>query len=108
MTSSDVIVRHRINDLQQFQNAFQNATNMLRKAGVTTASINLNVDDPNEVVAVLACTDVAKYRQWTQTAEYRTTMQNAGATNTQYTFIEELATMPATTTTRTNQTTTNA
>jgi uncharacterized protein (DUF1330 family) len=89
-----VIVRHRINNLRQFQNEFEKATDMLKKAGVMKAWINRNLDDPNEVIAVMQCNDLQKYRQWTQSSDYRTCLQNAGATQSQYTFMEELSATP--------------
>ena len=94
MKSNYVIVRHRINNLRQFQGEFEKATDMLKKAGITKAWINRNMDDPNEVIAVLECNDLTQYRKWTQSSEYRTCLQNAGATQSQYTFMEELAAMP--------------
>jgi uncharacterized protein (DUF1330 family) len=94
MNINDVIVTHTITNLQQFQTVVQRATDMLRKAGVTNATINRNLADPNQVIAVLECNDVTKYRQWIQTPEYRTVLQNAGATTSQYIFVEQLLTMP--------------
>ncbi len=94
MKNNYVIVRHWINNLQQFLNEFGKAGDLLKKAGVAKAWVNRNLDNPSEVVAILQCNDLQKFRLWTQSAEYKTCTQNAGITHSEYTFLEELVSTP--------------
>jgi hypothetical protein len=90
-----LIGRHKIKNLQQFQAEFENVGDNLKQIGVTKAWVNRNLDDPNEIIVVLQCSDVEKCRQWTQSNEYRECTQKAGCIGTaQLTFVEELSRVP--------------
>jgi heme-degrading monooxygenase HmoA len=76
-----IYVRHNVEDYARWQEGFDKHA-PARQAGGATDEVYImrNVDDPNEITAVLGWSDLEKARTFTQSASLKEAMQEAGVT----------------------------
>jgi quinol monooxygenase YgiN len=76
-----IYVRHNVKDYAKWKEGFDKHA-AARQAGGATDEVYImrNVEDPNEITAILGWNDVAKARAFSQSASLKEAMQKAGVT----------------------------
>ena len=76
-----IYVRHNVEDYARWREGFDKHAPARQASGATDeVYIMRNVDDPNEITAVLGWSDLEKARTFTQSASLKEAMQEAGVT----------------------------
>ena len=76
-----IYVRHNVEDFATWKEGFDKHAAARQAGGATDeAYIMRNVDDPNELTAILGWSDLEKARAFTQSASLKEAMQKAGVT----------------------------
>jgi heme-degrading monooxygenase HmoA len=74
-------VRQSVEDYAKWKEGFDNHAAARQASGATDeVYVMHNVDDPNEITVILGWNDVAKAREFTQSASLKEAMQKAGVT----------------------------
>lgn len=74
-------VRHTVEDYAKWKEGFDKHAAARQAGGATDeAYVMRNVDNPNEITAVLGWSDLEKARAFTQSASLKEAMQKAGVT----------------------------
>ena len=74
-------VRHRVENYAMWKEGFDKHASARQAGGATDETyVMRNVDDPNEITAILGWSDLEKARAFTQSASLKESMQNAGVT----------------------------
>ena len=74
-------VRHTVEDYAKWKEGFDKHAPARQAGGATDeAYVMRNVDDPNEITAILGWSDLEKARAFTQSASLKEAMQKAGVT----------------------------
>ena len=74
-----IYVRHNVEDYAKWKEGFDKHAAARQAGGATDeAYIMRNVDDPNELTAILGWSDLEKARAFTQSASLKEAMQKAG------------------------------
>jgi heme-degrading monooxygenase HmoA len=76
-----IYVRHNVEDYSKWKEGFDKHAAARQAGGATDeAYVMRNVDDPNEITAILGWSDLEKARAFTQSASLKEAMQKAGVT----------------------------
>ncbi len=74
-------VRHSVENYAKWKEGFDTHAAARQAAGATDETyVMRNVDDPNEITAILGWSDLEKARAFTQSASLKEAMQKAGVT----------------------------
>lgn len=73
-----VLVRHKVKDYARWRPLYDEDGSARKAAGCKGTQVFRSADDPNEVMLLLEWDDLAKARQFAQSADLRDTMQRAG------------------------------
>ena len=72
-------VRHSVENYAKWKEGFDTHAAARQAAGATDETyVMRNVDDPNEITAILGWSDLEKARAFTQSASLKEAMQKAG------------------------------
>jgi quinol monooxygenase YgiN len=76
-----IYVRQSVEDYARWREGYDNHAPARQAGGATDeAYVMRNVDDPNEITAILGWSDLEKARAFTQSASLKEAMQKAGVT----------------------------
>ena len=76
-----IYVRQSVEDYAKWREGYDNHAAARQAGGGTDeAYVMRNVDDPNEITAILGWSDLEKARAFTQSASLKEAMQKAGVT----------------------------
>jgi hypothetical protein len=73
-----IYVRHPIEDYPTWRQAFDEHEAKRREYGLSVRSVQRNVDRPLEIIITLDAEDLARAREFTESADLRTAMMKAG------------------------------
>ena len=74
-------VQHTVEDYARWKEGFDNHAAARQASGATDeAYVMRNVDNPNEITAILGWSDLEKAKAFTQSASLKEAMQKAGVT----------------------------
>ena len=76
-----LLVRHKVADFTKWKAAYDAHVSARENAGLKELHLLRNVDRMDEVVILFEVRDVAKAREFANSAELREAMQNAGVTD---------------------------
>jgi len=85
-----MLCRLKVEDYVKWKSAFDQAISIRKTAGSKGGYIFRNADDANEVLLLLECDDLGKFRQFMQSPELRDRMQESGVVGPpELCFLEE-------------------
>jgi hypothetical protein len=73
-----LLVRHKVSDFSKWKAAYDGHEPARQKAGLKEEHLLRNMDDPNEVVLLFQAAEIAKAKEFGQSADLREAMQAAG------------------------------
>lgn len=84
-----ILVKHTVEDFAKWKQAFDANSDVRKTFGSQGGKLFRSVTNPNEVTIVLHWSDLNKAKQFAESAELKTAMQNAGVTGQpQIQFLE--------------------
>jgi len=90
-----MLCRLKVEDYSKWESAFAKAIGVRQAAGSKGGYIFRNADDPNEVLILLECEDLGKFRQFMRSPELRERMQESGAVGPPEVFFLEETDRPS-------------
>ena len=76
-----ILVRHKVQDYAKWKPVFDEHGATRRAGGSRGGYLFRNADDPNEVVALIEWDDLAKARNFVNSADLREAMERAGVSD---------------------------
>ena len=76
-----ILVRHKVQDYAKWKPVFDEHGATQRAGGSRGGYLFRNADDPNEVVALIEWDDLAKARNFVNSADLREAMERAGVSD---------------------------
>lgn len=91
-----ILVRHKVTDYATWKPSYDEHGTTRKASGSKGARLFRSADNPNETFMLLEWDDLAKARKFTQSADLRQAMQQAGvADRPDVYFLEEIQWTPA-------------
>jgi hypothetical protein len=73
-----LLVRHKVSDYAKWKTAYDGHSPARQKADLKEEHLLRNIDDPNEVIILFQTGEIEKAKAFSQSADLREVMQNAG------------------------------
>ena len=91
-----LVIRHKVKDYADWKREFDSChDNFCRDYGFKGTWISRNADDANEIIVTVACADLARAREFTQSKDLKDAMKRAGVSDkASFWFLEEIAEVP--------------
>jgi len=85
-----ILVKHTVQDYAKWKKAFDENADSRKSFGSKGGRVYRTNGSPNEVTVVLNWEDMQKAKQFTESPELKTAMQNAGVTGApQFQFLDD-------------------
>jgi hypothetical protein len=73
-----LLVRHKVAEFDRWKSAYDAHLPSREKAGLKEERLLRNIDEPGEVLILFEVEDLQKAREFIDSADQKTTMENAG------------------------------
>jgi hypothetical protein len=76
--TENLTIHHKVTDYTVWRKGYDAHEQSRRSAGLTNGRVFRSAEDPNDVLVLQDCTDVAKARTWVGSEDLKAAMQKSG------------------------------